>query len=278
MSAGAITAEFIDSSRGRILALAHHSKNFDGRCVLVAPPFAEEMNKSRRMVTELAQRLSARGFGVVVPDYFGTGDSQGEFADTDCATWLDDLAATAAWMRRRNWSVDSILGVRLGCIVAMEFARRESVAPRKVVFWQPVLDGNRAFEQFLRMRVAASLMEDKKETVADLKAKFASGEVVEVAGYELSPRLATQIETLKMFSSLSEWSRPVPSIHWFEVLRSAEASVPLPTAKLIDQLTAGGLSIQLSTVIGEPFWASAELVTVPELLDGSADAISSAAS
>jgi exosortase A-associated hydrolase 2 len=273
LSANAITAEFVVGSRARIFALAHHPQGFEGRCVLIAPPFAEEMNKSRRMMTELAHRLNARGIGVIVPDYFGTGDSEGEFADTNCSIWLDDLAAVEAWAVDKGWSVDAVLGIRFGCAVAAEFARRRPAAFKRMVFWQPTLDGARVLEQFLRLRVAASLMEDKKETVAELKSKFGAGEVVEVAGYDISPALAEQMERYKLLAILDDLPLRPSELHWFEVVRSAEAAIPMPSQKATDQLRAQSWPIAMHTCVGEPFWTSTEIVCVPELLDATANAL-----
>jgi exosortase A-associated hydrolase 2 len=271
LSGSAFTAEFIATGKGRIFVLARHPRNFSGQCVLVVPPFAEEMNKSRKMITELAQRVSARRLGVVIPDFFGTGDSEGDFSQTDCETWLDDLGSTEKWLRERNWSVAAVLGIRLGCVVAAEHLRRRDQPVKSTIFWQPMLDGARALEQFLRLRVAASLMEDKKETVADLKADIASGAPVEVAGYGISKQLVVQIEHLKLASSIGA---NVGNLHWFEVLRSAEAPVPVPTSKFFEQLQAKGISATLHTVHGEPFWASTEVVCLPTLLEATAIALS----
>ena len=55
--------------------------------VLYVPPFAEEMNKSRRLVALQARRLAAAGFGVLVPDLYGTGDSAGDFAEARWSIW-----------------------------------------------------------------------------------------------------------------------------------------------------------------------------------------------
>ena len=65
------------------------------------PPFAEEMNHSRRMATLQAHRLAALGIDVLVVDLFGTGDSAGDFADARWETWQEDAKAAVAWLGRR---------------------------------------------------------------------------------------------------------------------------------------------------------------------------------
>jgi exosortase A-associated hydrolase 2 len=262
-----ITAEFVTSGKGPIFVVAKHPQSFDGRCVLVVPPFAEEMNKSRRMISEFAVSMVSSGFAVVVPDFYGTGDSEGDFSETDCETWLTDLATTEAWIQSKGWSLDSILGIRLGCLIAAHFALKRNCALRALAFWQPVLDGTRAIEQFLRLRVAASLMEDKKETVSALSKELATGHAVEVAGYQLSPSLAAQMENLTLPAITSG------RLHWFEVLRAPEAAVPRASSNAMEQIVTAGVTAALHTVIGKPFWATTEIEVNQELLEATSSVL-----
>ncbi len=262
---GAIAAEFLGDHPNRIFVLAHQPASFDGRCVLVCPPFAEEMNKARRMVTELAHRLTASGVAVVVPDLFGTGDSEGDFTEASWSRWIEDLRSTEHWINGRGWRVELLLGIRLGCLLSAHYSQQRAAGPLPALFWQPMTDGARALDQFLRIRVATSLMRDDKETVALLKQRLSGGAVVEVGGYGLSPALAEELGGLRLVQLCSGLS----AVHWFEVLRSAEASVPGPAAATLEALRKQGVEVTLQTVVGEPFWASTEIVSVPELLTAS---------
>ena len=64
--------------------------------VVIVPPFAEEMNKSRRMFALLAERLATLGVGTALIDLYGTGDSEGDFGDARYDVWLDDMTAMVA--------------------------------------------------------------------------------------------------------------------------------------------------------------------------------------
>jgi len=73
---------FLDGLRGRLFVVRRAPAADDrGIDVVIAPPFAEEMNRSRRMMVLLAIALAERGFGCLAVDPFGTGDSDGDFAD-----------------------------------------------------------------------------------------------------------------------------------------------------------------------------------------------------
>ena len=78
----ASVADFIETEHGRLFCLLRTPAPAPGqKVVLVIPPFAEEMNKSRRMFTLLADALGQQDIALCVFDLFGTGDSSGDFAD-----------------------------------------------------------------------------------------------------------------------------------------------------------------------------------------------------
>ena len=266
MSGTQVSAEFVGEAGRRIFILAHHPNNFSGECVLVCPPFAEEMNKSRRMLTELAQYLAQKDIGLVIPDLYGTGDSEGDFADASIDQWIDDLACTEKWIESKGWRVESVLGIRLGCLLALRYLATKDMPKRRVIFWQPVLDGARALDQFLRLRVAVSLMADKKENVASLKARVSAEKKLEISGYTISESLVKGMETLKLDIV---GSNGISELHWFEVLRDLDAILPLPVQNTIKKITSM-IDVKLESVLGESFWMSTDVTVNRELIDKTA--------
>ena len=83
---------FIDGTAGRLFAiyLAPAPEAPRRGAVLYLPPFAEEMNRSRRMVLLQARRMVELGYQVLIVDLYGTGDSEGDFADARWAIWRAD--------------------------------------------------------------------------------------------------------------------------------------------------------------------------------------------
>jgi exosortase A-associated hydrolase 2 len=240
-------------------------------CVLIAPPFGEEMNKSRRMLSEVSHALAGRGLATVLPDLYGTGDSGGDFSDATWATWLDDLARTARWCHESIHTVTSILAVRLGCALASEAAVSGGIGPvAKTVLWQPVFDGRKFLTQFFRLRIAAALVEqDKKESLEDLLAQSARGEVVEVAGYGVAPALVSELNAVAQPPSLpQELGRMV----WMDVVREAGA-IPAAGQKLIERTRAAGGAIEHRAIVAEPFWAATEITTSAQVLTATTEAL-----
>jgi exosortase A-associated hydrolase 2 len=268
---GTFCPSFIDGRRGRIFVLLRRPQTQPVRdTVLIVAPFAEEMNKSRRLLADTTQALVAAGIATVTVDFYGTGDSGGEFRDADWECWQDDLARTARWAAEQGSPVTALLCVRLGCILGAR-AARDIGGIRRTVFWQPVTHGERFLTQFLRLRVAASMMESKEgESVGQLRARLAQGETIEVAGYELSPALVAQIDRLQLVPELGPH---LGELQWMEVVRDAEGTLPAATAALLQQALAAGISPAVSRIVSEPFWSSVEIVRSAELTRASAAAL-----
>ncbi|WP_229425321.1 hypothetical protein [Massilia sp. Se16.2.3] len=83
-------AFFLDTQGGRRFCLYHAPIGECRGALVYVHPFAEEMNRSRRMAALQARALAARGIGVLQLDLHGCGDSVGDFGDATgmagCAT------------------------------------------------------------------------------------------------------------------------------------------------------------------------------------------------
>ncbi len=135
---------FIDRSHGRLFAIHHPpsgaaAQGDGGReAVVYVHPFAEEMNQSRRMAVLQAEALARRGYGVLMLDLTGCGDSTGEFADARWETWRDDIVAGCRWLGELGYRRITLWGLRLGAALAVETACAEPGICRRLVLCRPV--------------------------------------------------------------------------------------------------------------------------------------------
>lgn len=271
MTDSSLTARFLEGARGSLLVTMRRPRGAaTGPSALVVPPFGEEMNKSRRMIAEVARTLAARGVATVLPDLFGTGDSAGEFDEATWEIWQDDVTRAAAWAASEGWAVSGLFCVRLGCVLGAELARDRLPGIRCTVFWQPVTDGERFLNQFLRLRVAASMMDSqKRESAGELRKRLQQGESLEVAGYKLSARLAQDIDALRLTPALGPH---LGELHWMEVVRDAAAPLPGASSQVLEAATAAQVATTVHQVAGEPFWSSTEIVQIAQLVERTAGA------
>jgi len=257
---------FLDGSAGRLFAVYHApAAGAEARpAVLYVPPFAEEMNRSRRMAALQARALAAAGIGVLILDLFGTGDSAGEFRDARWAIWLADVRAASTWLERSLGRPVQLLGLRLGGLLAASAAVAEPNRFPRLILWQPVADGHTMLTQFLRVRIAASLDNAaSRETTEALRAELSAGRTLEVAGYEVAPELAAALDAARLDGLVPSGAT---TIDWVDVTAAADAALPAARRKVVESWRAAGASISITTVAGEPFWSTQEVTLAPELL------------
>ncbi len=222
------------------------------------------MNKSRALVARTARALSSAGSTVVVPDLYGTGDSEGDFVDADWRTWLDDQCRLGLWARRQGAAEVVFWGLRSGCLLAAEAAATDPGGADRLILWQPVHSGKQQMTQFLRLRMAASLGQagDARESVAELKEKLADAGSLRVAGYELGSRLLQDMDVRQIGEVRLPVSLPVDVL---EVTSGAAALVNRVTQKQVAAWQEAGHPCRHRVVVGDPFWATQELGEAPEL-------------
>ena len=202
---------------------------------------------------------------MVVLDLFGTGDSDGDFADARWDIWQDDLLRALLWLRERGAEEIVLWGLRLGALAAMEFVAKRSREISGVLLWQPISDGKKAMAEFLRMRSAESMMDSAKEneSIANLRNAIANGEPVEVAGYTIASALFEAIERVDLCLLAAPG---FPSIHWFEVSADPTPRLSVSSRQIIAQWQQRGVGVCASAICGGPFWAGQAITVVPDLL------------
>ena len=232
--------------------------------VLYVHPFAEEMNKSRRMVAMQCRAMAAAGFGVLQIDLFGCGDSSGTLQEARWDIWKNDLAQAWAWLEREHSGPITLWGLRLGALLALDWVRVDNVAPARILAWQPVLSGEIHLGQFLRLDAARQMLtggatsEDRTRGARD---RLANGETVEIAGYALSPQFAADMARVQL-SALPPERIPV---HWFEIISVPGGAVPAAAMNVMRTWQERRIDVSLQIVEGAAFWASQEITECPAL-------------
>ncbi|MBY0578927.1 MAG: hydrolase 2, exosortase A system-associated [Burkholderiales bacterium] len=255
---------FLDAKPGKRFCLYHPPQGPCRGCVLFVPPFAEEMNKSRRMVAIQARALSALGYAVLSVDLYGCGDSSGDFRDARWEAWKEDLALAVKWLGQQHDAPVTLWGLRLGVLLALDFARNAAEPIERFILWQPVHGGETYLTQFLRLRVANAMIAGKEKTSSkDLRHELASNGTLEVAGYDLPHELACAIDRIK----LADLGIPGAMHHWFEIAPGVESALSPAVMRVIEAWESRGMPVQTHKVPGEPFWSTQEITDCPDLID-----------
>ena len=272
-----LQAFFLPAGDGRVgqrFCLFHRAQGPRMRgAVLYVHPFAEEMNKSRRMAALQARALARAGYAVLQLDLLGCGDSSGDFGDATWNDWVGDVVLGSKWLlsqqRRGDGSSqdNSVLwlwGLRAGCLLATQAARQLDVKCH-FLFWQSPATGKPLWQQFLRLKVAGDMLGGGAKGAAEaLRQQLKNGTPVEVAGYQISPGLALGLEEATLTPSAE--NRRTARVVWLEMSTRADAELsPVSTRTIVDWQRSD-FEVVSQVVTGPAFWQTAEIEDAPALI------------
>lgn len=252
------SARFLPTARGKRFLVLQDPAVRPAEAVLWVPPFGEEMNRCRRMMAEAGRALAEAGFASALLDLGGTGDSEGEIADFTLDDWLGDLSDLVDHLQDQQLPVRHLVGVRFGANLALRLLRSGVVRPTRAAYWQPFLDGRTMLTQLLRVRATATAMSaDGKETATELLARLEGGEIIEVAGYAISTAMARSIIDSSVgtddFASSGD-------VRWIDLGRTEDRAPPKGAAQALGAVKDAGKTADLTTLLGDPYWGSVEVL------------------
>lgn len=260
-------AFFLDSSDGGQRFCVHHEALGSEKRgqLLYLHPFAEEMNKSRRMAALQARAFAAAGFDVLQIDLLGCGDSSGDFGDASWQAWLDDVLLGCSWLQARPDPAPLWLwGLRAGSLLAIDALRRLD-GPANLLLQQPPASGKPLLQQFLRLKIAGEMIDGaSKGLMGEMRDSLSRGDRVEIAGYSLSAALASGLE-----AGTTQPPKETVSgrIIWLE-LNSHSRKEWTPVATQAHQRWRdAGWHVSAEAVTGPAFWQTNEIEEAPALTE-----------
>lgn len=237
--------------------------------VLYVHPFAEEMNKCRRMAALAARALARAGWAVLQLDLLGCGDSTGRFGDAEWDKWLSDVKVGWAYLRDRSGAAPWLWGARAGALLACEAAAGIE-GTHAMLLWQPVGSGRQHLTQFLRLKLAREALSagGDREALQVVRTRLQRGQSVEVAGYALSPSLARGFDS-------AEFALPdrIARVVWLEVSSAEPPSFgPVALARMAS-LRERGTHVDARIVAGPAFWQTVEIEECEGLVAATVEAL-----
>ena len=132
---------FFGNDSRRLFGLTRIPPEARGSGIVLCSSFAHEYIRCHRAMRELALRLARAGFHVFTFDYYGTGDSAGEYHEARLHEWQGDLDTAIDTFKQRA-GIDSVclLGMRLGASLAMLAAEKRKDIDA-IALWDPIISG-----------------------------------------------------------------------------------------------------------------------------------------
>jgi exosortase A-associated hydrolase 2 len=252
---------FFDMTCGQNFLCVSASKAIH-HAVIILPPFAEEMNKSRHIFKQLLTELAQHQYYGFMLDNYGTGDSE---ADLDLATislWRDDLQLLLQHLAHWRFSSVSFIALRFGALQLFDLLNHVKLPLpiKQVVLWQPMFDPKRFWQQFCRIKIAEAMANGDKVNQTQIEQQLVEGQVVEIAGYPIN---------LAFYQSIQQIDSSLPviltrvALSWFELSKLDTLAVPVQ--KMHDNLEKK-CQLNFQQIKAEAFWQTTELATADQLI------------
>lgn len=261
--------EFLCLPSGRLLSLKVSITNLNqNKALIFIPPFAEEMNKSRKMMKSMLEATAEYGDGFLF-DLYGTGDSEGHLEQATWVKWkhnLDDYVEFV--MSSGNYTSVEFICLRSGSLLLNDWLNdihgSDSERPIDGIhYWNPVVKAQQFITQFLRLKLAAEMMrsDGDKRTTKDLMAELQQNGQLEVAGYMLNNVLIE--EMLEARISLPEHYAET-SLFYYDVSGRGTLTPAISNAASSIRKAEG---YNINTIKGLQFWSTQEISMCEELLN-----------
>lgn len=150
-------------------------------------PFAEEKKSAQRILVEIAWNLCLEGHEVLLFDFYGCGDSEGEFKAATISRWIEDGRHALTFFRSKS-SVNKIvlIGLRLGGFVALQLAKQYGMI-EELILLEPVFDPQAYLHRALRQKLVKELHTTGQVMTqrAELFNKLQNEQAIDFDGYEI---------------------------------------------------------------------------------------------
>lgn len=147
----------------------------DGPQLLIIPPLLEELNRTRKLLSDLMRCLAESGIGSVLPDLPGTGESLRQIEETSLVDWR---AAMTSLVSEQEFS--GVFSLRGGSLL-------DNAVDAKSMRFAPVA-GNNLIRDLIRARGVT----DKSFDRTAQKAVFEAGPTM-LGGYMISADFGTAL-------------------------------------------------------------------------------------
>ena len=149
-----------------------------GSGIVLCNPWGQEHIRAYGTMRFLAKRLQKAGHHVLRFDYYGCGDSGGDFTDASVDQWCQDTMMVVEELKTLSGvSTVTLLGARLGAVVASLVAAERPDIDR-LVLWDPIID---------TASYVAEMVEQSRADGVDVPAEWPHGDDDRLVDVDGSP-------------------------------------------------------------------------------------------
>jgi len=124
-------------SMGKQIVGMHHKSN-DEKLIIMCHGFTGNKIENKRLYVEAARTFAADGVSALRFDFYGSGDSDGEFEQTLISTNIQNLKDAFVWAQDNGYQKIAVLGISMGAATAI--LTQAEISAQVLVLWSSVPD------------------------------------------------------------------------------------------------------------------------------------------
>ncbi|MBA0882477.1 alpha/beta hydrolase family protein [Flavobacterium undicola] len=245
----------IPEKKANLCLHIHYPIKSNDKAFLFVNPLFDEKKRSQKFQADTARALTNKGYTVIRFDYYGTGDSYGDFEEFTINSCLESCKAIMNFIHIEIGITNvSILGIRFGASLALKIAS-EYKELETVFLIDPITSGKRYLME-LRLRRKAFFMLNKMKNVGE-KVIINGEEFEDHQGYLIRATLTEELMNLDVFqyilSDKNIFLFSLDTLNYKKLL------------KLQEDLNSSGNKIKLIKEKTTSFWNTMEMAKTESL-------------
>jgi pimeloyl-ACP methyl ester carboxylesterase len=207
------------------------------RAALLCHPWGSEYLHSHKSMRQLAILLAEAGVDSLRFDYYATGDSAGNDAEGDLASWRQDiLTAVEELTSLAGVTRVTLVGLRLGATLAAQASGDLGKTVDGLVLWDPVIEGPAYIDELHAICRAQPIA--IREPVSR---PTSVGGGFEILGFPLTGRIHSELQDLSLAAIAPRIPCPVHAVvsgpeSACELVRTVLTPVSPPVVQRIENL------------------------------------------
>jgi uncharacterized protein len=184
--------QYFERDGKQLYTIYHSPKTFsnDDVGIVLCYPFGQEYIRCHKLYVNLAKKLTLKGYHVLRFDYYGTGDSSGEFESFSIKECLLDIDKVIEEMKETcGISKIILIGLRFGATLSLMYSQKSKVDG--IILWNPIFNGSiylkmieKEYKKWLQGSFARELKHTKQSIVS--------------FGYVFTPKLTEEIKSISL--------------------------------------------------------------------------------
>ncbi len=130
------------TSNGSQLVGLLHSCQSD-KIIIMCHGFKGDKIENKRLFVEAARAFAQENYNVLRFDFYGSGDSEGEFEDTLISTNIANLTDAVQFVKQKGYKHIAVLGISMGAATVILTVNKIDV--KAMILWSAVPDMKKVF-------------------------------------------------------------------------------------------------------------------------------------